>query len=73
MVEISGILDILVQLMDDQNLKTRRNAVSAVGSLAIADENSMIFVTHGEGVILRTMQRLVEEEENTLLDINRNL
>ena len=67
MVEISGILDILVQLMDDQNLKTRRNAVSAIGSLAIADENSMIFVTHGEGVILRTMQRLVEEEEDSVI------
>lgn len=67
MVEISGILDILVQLMDDQNLKTRRNAVSAIGSLAIADENGMIFVTHGEGVILRTMQRLVEEEEDSVI------
>ncbi len=67
MVEISGILDVLVQLMDDQNLKTRRNAVSAIGSLAIADENSMIFVTHGEGVVLQTMQRLVEEEEDSVI------
>ena len=67
MVEHSSLLDVMVQLMDDQNLKTRRNAVSAIGSLAIAEENSMIFVTHGEGVILQIMQRLVEEEEDSVI------
>jgi hypothetical protein len=67
MVEHSCLLDVLVGLMDDQNLKTRRNAVSAIGSLAIADENSMIFVTHGEGIILKMMQRLVEEEDDSVI------
>ena len=67
MVEHSCLLDVLVELMDDQNLKTRRNAVSAMGSLAIAEENSVIFVTHGEGVLLRILKRLVEEDDDAVI------
>mmetsp|Transcript_28408 Transcript_28408/g.43506 ORF Transcript_28408/g.43506 Transcript_28408/m.43506 type:complete len:594 (+) Transcript_28408:178-1959(+) len=67
MVEHSCLLDVLVELTDDPDLKTRRNAISAIGSLAIADENSIAFVTHGEGIILQIMRRLVEEEEDAII------
>lgn len=67
MVEHSCLLDVLVELTDDPDLKTRRNAISAIGSLAIADENSLAFVTHGEGIILQIMQKLVEEEEDSII------
>ena len=67
MVEHSCLLDVLVELTDDPDLKTRRNAISAIGSLAIADENSLAFVTHGEGIILQIMQRLVEEENDSII------
>jgi len=67
MVEHSCLLDVLVELTDDPDLKTRRNAISAIGSLAIADENSIAFVTHGEGIILQIMQRLVLEEEDSII------
>ncbi len=63
MVEHSCLLDVLVELTDDPDLKTRRNAISAIGSLAIADENSVAFVTHGEGIILQIMRRLVLQSE----------
>lgn len=56
------LIDTLVQLMDDSNLKTRRNSVSAIGSLAISDENSIVFLTHGEGIIVKIMRRLIENE-----------
>ena len=67
MVAYCTLLDTLVQLMDDSNLKTRRNAVSAIGSLAISDENSMAFVTHGEGIIVKIMRRLVENEFDAVI------
>ena len=67
MVEHSCLLDVLVELTDDPDLKTRRNAISAIGSLAIADENSLVFVTHGEGIILQIMQQLVEEEDDSII------
>jgi len=67
MMEYSCLIDVLVELTEDPDVKTRRNAVSAIGSLAIADENSLTFVTHGEGVVLRIMKRLVETEEDSII------
>ena len=67
MTEHSCLLDALVQLTEDYNPKTKRNAVSAITSLAIEGRNSMIFVTHGEGVILQIMKRLVEEDSDPVV------
>jgi len=67
MAEHSCLLDVLIELADDSNQKTKRNAVSAIGSLAIEDENSMVFVTHGEGVILQIMQRLLEKDSDAIV------
>ena len=53
MAEHSCLLDVFIDLTDGVNPKTKRNAVSAIGSLAIDDENSMVFVTHVDGVILQ--------------------
>jgi len=67
MMEYSCLIDVLVELTEDPDLKTRRNAVSAIGSLAIADENSLAFVTHGEGIVLRILKELVEMEEDSII------
>lgn len=67
MMKYSCLIDVLVELTEDPDVKTRRNAVSAIGSLAIAVENSFTFVTHGEGIVVRTMKRLVETEEDSII------
>jgi len=67
MAEHPCLLDALIELTDDGNPKTKRNAVSAIGSLAIEDENSMVFVTHEEGVILQIMQRLLEKDGDAVV------
>ena len=67
MAEHSCLLDLLVQLTEDYNPKTKRNAVNAISSLVVEGRNSMIFVTHGEGVILEIMKRLVEEDSDPVV------
>lgn len=60
----SSLLDILMELLDDENIKTRRNAISIVINLAISLENGVVFVTHGEGVLLQIIHRLMEEDND---------
>jgi hypothetical protein len=60
MVEHSCLLYTLVNFTEDVNSKTKRNALSAIGSFAIEGENIMIFVTRGDSIILQIMKRLLK-------------
>ena len=67
MAEHQSLMDTLVYLTDDHNIKAKRNAISTIGSLAIEEENSVLFVTHGEGIIVKIMTTLVERDEDCVI------
>ena len=67
MVVFPVLLEAIVCLLSDPNSKTRRNAVSAIGSISIAEDNSLILVLHGDGAILNILLRLMRFDDDYVI------
>ena len=67
MVVFPVLLEAIVSLLSDPNPKTRRNAVSAIGSISIAEDNSLILVLHGDGAILNILLRLMRFDDDYVI------
>lgn len=67
LVEIESIIDMLLNLCNNENMQTRKNAIAACGNLILQEENRLTLLTHNDGSMIDVMENILRGEEDSVI------
>lgn len=67
LVEIECTIDMLLNLCNNENTQTRKNAVAACGNLILQEENRLTLLTHNDGSMIDAMESILRDEEDSVI------